>query len=154
MVSTLTLRNPSMPRTLAVSTILCPPSGGTASQSRSRPVGFRFLPPPLSSFSLSPSAGEYYASIVAETRQAMRAAIPTASISVDVGWSPDNVDGRYYDIPALAAASDYLYVVVTLSLEADLALERDDGRARVVLPSMCEHLPSYTKTSCCQPLLG
>jgi hypothetical protein len=105
--------------------------------------------PPLS---LS-STGEYYASIVAETRQAMRAAIPTASISVDVGWSPDNVDGRYYDIPALAAASDYLYVVVTLSFEADLALERDDGGARVVLPSMREHLPPYTVTSCCQPLL-
>lgn len=30
---------------------------------------------------------------------------------MDVGWSPDAVDGRYYDMPALAAAADYLYVM-------------------------------------------
>ena len=36
---------------------------------------------------------------------------PTASISVDVGWSPDNIDGRYYDIPGLTAAADFLYVM-------------------------------------------
>lgn len=54
----------------------------------------------------------YYAAVVAETRAGLRdAGLHTASISIDVGWSPDNVDGRYYDIPALTAAADFLYVM-------------------------------------------
>eukprot|EP01043_Picozoa_sp_COSAG02_P049647 COSAG02_NODE_5008_length_4726_cov_3.358764_4_plen_142_part_00 len=54
----------------------------------------------------------YYAEVVAETRAALHATgLTTTSVSVDVGWSPDNVDGRYYDIPALTAAADFLYVM-------------------------------------------
>jgi di-N-acetylchitobiase len=53
----------------------------------------------------------YYATIIAETRAALRAEMPAASVSVDVGWSPDNVDGRYYDYAGLAAAADFLYVM-------------------------------------------
>lgn len=54
----------------------------------------------------------YYAAVVAETRAELHAAgLLTASVSVDVGWSPDNIDGRYYDIAALTAAADFLYVM-------------------------------------------
>eukprot|EP01050_Picozoa_sp_SAG11_P044949 SAG11_NODE_22134_length_411_cov_1.157051_1_plen_110_part_01 len=52
----------------------------------------------------------HYATIVSETRLALRAKVPAASVSVDVGWSPDNIDGRYYDYVGLAAAADFLYV--------------------------------------------
>ena len=53
----------------------------------------------------------YYATIIAETRAALQVAIPTVSVSVDVGWSSDNIDGRYYDVKKLAAAADFLYVM-------------------------------------------
>ena len=51
----------------------------------------------------------YYAEVVAETRAALHATgLTTPSVSVDVGWPPDNIDGRYYDIPALTAAADFV----------------------------------------------
>jgi di-N-acetylchitobiase len=53
----------------------------------------------------------YYTALVSETREALRRVNPTASVSVDVGWSPDNVDGRYYDYRGLSQAADFLYVM-------------------------------------------
>ena len=70
---------------------------------------------------------EYYAAVIAETRQALRADNPSASVSVDVGWNPDNVDGRYYDLQAMAKAADFLYIMDCASRNA---LECD--------PSLCD----------------
>ena len=50
----------------------------------------------------------WYTALVAETTAAIHAAIPGGQVSVDVGWNPNNVDGRNYDILGLADASDYL----------------------------------------------
>ncbi len=36
---------------------------------------------------------------------------PSYQVSTCVAWSPDGIDGRHYDIPAFAAASDLLYVM-------------------------------------------
>lgn len=53
----------------------------------------------------------YYAALVQETTEALHAAIPGSQTSVCVAWSPDDIDGRNYDYPALAAATDLLYVM-------------------------------------------
>jgi len=42
---------------------------------------------------------------------AFHSAIPGSQVSVDVAWSPNNIDGRYYDIPGMANASDLLFVM-------------------------------------------
>ena len=46
-----------------------------------------------------------------ETRAALRKVSPSYQVSTCVAWSPDGIDGRHYDIPAFAAASDLLYVM-------------------------------------------
>ena len=57
------------------------------------------------------SEREYYVAIVRETTLAMHAALPGSQVSVCVAWSPDDIDGRAYDVAALAGASDLLYVM-------------------------------------------
>ena len=52
-----------------------------------------------------------YALLIAETRAALRKVSPSYQVSTCVAWSPDGIDGRHYDIPAFAAASDLLYVM-------------------------------------------
>eukprot|EP00326_Haptolina_ericina_P002133 CAMPEP_0181224258 /NCGR_PEP_ID=MMETSP1096-20121128/31020_1 /TAXON_ID=156174 ORGANISM="Chrysochromulina ericina, Strain CCMP281" /NCGR_SAMPLE_ID=MMETSP1096 /ASSEMBLY_ACC=CAM_ASM_000453 /LENGTH=272 /DNA_ID=CAMNT_0023317307 /DNA_START=32 /DNA_END=850 /DNA_ORIENTATION=- len=52
-----------------------------------------------------------YAMLITETRAALRRLSPSYQVSVCVAWSPDGIDGRNYDILALAAASDLLYVM-------------------------------------------
>lgn len=54
----------------------------------------------------------YFTQIVRETTAAFHAQIPGSQVSVCVAWSPDDIDGRAYDYPGLAAASDLLYVMV------------------------------------------
>jgi len=54
---------------------------------------------------------EKYVQIVNETTIALHAAIPASQVSVCVAWSPDDIDGRAYDVVALADASDLLYVM-------------------------------------------
>jgi len=52
-----------------------------------------------------------YSMLIGETRDALHALAPSYQISTCVAWSPDGIDGRNYDIPAFAAASDLLYVM-------------------------------------------
>jgi di-N-acetylchitobiase len=42
----------------------------------------------------------------------LHAALPGATVSVDVPWSPFDIDGRNYDWHGLAAAADLLFVMV------------------------------------------
>ena len=54
---------------------------------------------------------EAYALLIGETRDALHKLNPSYQISTCTAWSPDDIDGRGYDMPALAAASDLLYVM-------------------------------------------
>jgi di-N-acetylchitobiase len=58
----------------------------------------------------APEGGDYSA-LVAEAAAAFRAAAPNATVTVDVPWSPYDVDGRNYDWAGLAGAADYLFVM-------------------------------------------
>ena len=49
-----------------------------------------------------------YAELVAATRAALRRLSPSYQVTICVAWSPDDIDGRGYDIPAFAAAADAL----------------------------------------------
>jgi Di-N-acetylchitobiase len=55
--------------------------------------------------------GQAYARLVAETRDAFHQANPSLQISVDVPWSPNDIDGRAFPYLDLADASDLLYVM-------------------------------------------
>lgn len=57
------------------------------------------------------SLQHWYAVLVAETRDALRRLHGGYQVSTCVAWSPDDVDGRGYDIHAFALASDLLYVM-------------------------------------------
>jgi len=46
-----------------------------------------------------------------QPEQRSRSAAPRPLVSVDVGWSADHIDGRYYDGLGLAAAADFLHVM-------------------------------------------
>ena len=52
-----------------------------------------------------------YVALVNLTAQTLRGAVPGASVSVDVPWSPFDVDGRNYDWAGLAAAADTLFIM-------------------------------------------
>jgi di-N-acetylchitobiase len=54
---------------------------------------------------------KWYAQLISETRTAFHQANPAYQISTCVAWSPDDIDGRGYDMPALSDASDLLYVM-------------------------------------------
>lgn len=53
-----------------------------------------------------------YTALVQLAASELRAAVPGATISVDVPWSPYDIDGRSYDWAGLAAAADLLFVMV------------------------------------------
>lgn len=57
------------------------------------------------------TAAADYTALVNLTAQQLRAAVPGATVSVDVPWSPFDVDGRNYDWRGLAAAADLLFVM-------------------------------------------
>ena len=57
------------------------------------------------------SKNAYYLDVITQTTQALRAVNPNYQVSVCAAWSPNGIDGRYYDYEALAAATDYLYVM-------------------------------------------
>ena len=52
-----------------------------------------------------------YALLIGATRTALRARAASYQVSTCVAWSPDSIDGRDYDVVALAAQSDLLYVM-------------------------------------------
>jgi Di-N-acetylchitobiase len=41
----------------------------------------------------------------------LKAAVPTSSMSFDVAWSSEHIDGRYYNYTALAVICDYLVIM-------------------------------------------
>mmetsp|Transcript_32213 Transcript_32213/g.44190 ORF Transcript_32213/g.44190 Transcript_32213/m.44190 type:complete len:371 (+) Transcript_32213:29-1141(+) len=54
---------------------------------------------------------QYFTQLVQETTKAFHTEIPGSQVTVDVAWSPDCIDGRCYDYPGLALASDFLFVM-------------------------------------------
>ena len=52
-----------------------------------------------------------YTALVKETKEAFSKAIQGSQVTVDVAWSPDGIDGRFYDWVGLANASDFLFVM-------------------------------------------
>lgn len=84
----------------------------------------------------------WYATLIAETRAALRRANPSYQVSVCVAWSPDNIDGRGYNIPAFAAAADLLYVMDydTRSQVFDACI----AAANAPLPGTIRGLSRYT----------
>lgn len=46
-----------------------------------------------------------------ETTAAFQQAIPGSQVTFDIAWSPDGIDGRYYDAVGLANAVDFLFVM-------------------------------------------
>mmetsp|Transcript_2328 Transcript_2328/g.3875 ORF Transcript_2328/g.3875 Transcript_2328/m.3875 type:complete len:397 (+) Transcript_2328:25-1215(+) len=54
---------------------------------------------------------QWYAELVNLTSHVFHKRNPSYQISTCVAWSPDNIDGRGYDYPALAQSSDLLYVM-------------------------------------------
>jgi spore germination protein YaaH len=52
-----------------------------------------------------------YVALVNLTAQTLQDAVPGATVSVDVPWSPFDVDGRNYDWAGLAAAADTVFVM-------------------------------------------
>jgi hypothetical protein len=53
-----------------------------------------------------------YTQIIAATTAALHEGIPGSQTSVCVAWSPNHIDGRYYDIQGFAAAADLLYIMM------------------------------------------
>lgn len=56
--------------------------------------------------------GITYAHLINQTRYRLQSINPSYQITTCIPWSPDSIDGRSYPWPALAAASDLLYVMV------------------------------------------
>ena len=54
---------------------------------------------------------EQYSLLVEETTAAFHKFNPSLQISVCVAWSPDDIDGRGYDVKRLSDGSDILYVM-------------------------------------------
>ena len=55
---------------------------------------------------------EMYVQIIAETTAALHEWKATTQTSVCVAWSPNHIDGRFYDIPGFAKAADLLYIMM------------------------------------------
>jgi di-N-acetylchitobiase len=53
----------------------------------------------------------WYALLISETRDALHRVHDGYQVSTCVAWSPDDIDGRGYDIRTFALASDLLYVM-------------------------------------------
>lgn len=52
-----------------------------------------------------------YTSLVSETAEAMHRHVKGSQVSVDIPWSPYDVDGRNYDWVGLAQAADVLFIM-------------------------------------------
>jgi di-N-acetylchitobiase len=59
----------------------------------------------------SPLADQYV-QIISETTAALHSDVPGSQTSVCVAWSPNNIDGRYYDISGFARSADLLYIMM------------------------------------------
>eukprot|EP00965_Chrysotila_dentata_P237295 6201815-Pleurochrysis_carterae.AAC.1 len=53
----------------------------------------------------------YYTLLISETRQALMKISPSYQITTCVAWSPDDIDGRGYNMTAFAEATDLLFVM-------------------------------------------
>ncbi|CAM1320675.1 CTBS (predicted) [Pycnogonum litorale] len=49
--------------------------------------------------------------LVNETSESFRSAIKGSQVSFDVAWSPDGIDGRYYDYKTIADLVDFVFVM-------------------------------------------
>jgi len=81
-----------------------------------------------------------------QPEQRSRSPLPRPQVSVDVGWSANHVDGRYYDGLGLAAVSDFLYVM-GYDLRSRYAKVRGVCRAgaNAALPDVERGLQSWLK---------
>ena len=52
-----------------------------------------------------------YVDVIDQTNRALKALNPNYQTSVCAAWSPNGIDGRYYDYKSLASVTDYLYVM-------------------------------------------
>ena len=52
-----------------------------------------------------------YSKLVQETTRSLKELNPYSQVSVDVPWSPDGIDNRYFDWLGLAQAADFLFVM-------------------------------------------
>ena len=55
---------------------------------------------------------EMYVNIIKETTAALHSEVPGSQTSVCVAWSPNHIDGRYYDIMGFSKAADLLYIMM------------------------------------------
>ena len=55
---------------------------------------------------------EMYVTIIKETTAALHSEVPGSQTSVCVAWSPNHIDGRYYDIVGFSKAADLLYIMM------------------------------------------
>ena len=55
---------------------------------------------------------EMYVTIIKETTVALHSEVPGSQTSVCVAWSPNHIDGRYYDIVGFSKAADLLYIMM------------------------------------------
>lgn len=49
--------------------------------------------------------------LVQETTDMYHANIPGSQVTFDVAWSPDGIDGRFYDVVTLSKSCDFLFVM-------------------------------------------
>ena len=60
---------------------------------------------------LNATVAPYYTQLVRTLTDELHGAYPGSQVTVDVAWSPNGIDGRFYDAAGLAAASDFLFVM-------------------------------------------
>ena len=58
------------------------------------------------------AAGGAHTALLAATTAALHEGVPGSQTSVCVAWSPNHIDGRYYDIQGFAVAADLLYIMM------------------------------------------
>jgi len=54
---------------------------------------------------------QQYTDLIAQTADAFHAKIPGSQVSMDAAWSPNGIDGRYYDWSGIADAVDVMFVM-------------------------------------------
>lgn len=66
-----------------------------------------------------------YTALVSLMSQEVHKALPGSQVSVDIPWSPYDIDGRSYDWLGLAAAADLLFVMM---YDTQSQVQRGGGR--------------------------
>ena len=85
---------------------------------------------------------EMYVQIIRETTAAMHAQLPGSQTSVCVAWSPNDIDGRYYNISGFADAADLLYIMMydTRSQIFDVCLAGPNAALPLALHGVQQYL--------------